>query len=90
VRRLIASLETTAAKPAPTASAPKPVPTASPLIAAPQTIATTAPPRHKPTYKKWWVWTVVSVVAAGAATGVALGVTQTRSGEQQLPVVHVP
>ncbi|MCU1280040.1 MAG: hypothetical protein JWM53_3586 [bacterium] len=37
---------------------------------------TAAPPgrRETPTYKKWWVWTIVGVVVAGgAATGLALG-----------------
>jgi tetratricopeptide (TPR) repeat protein len=35
-----------------------------------------ATPPRKPLYKKWWLWTVVGIVAAGAATGIAVGVTQ--------------
>jgi hypothetical protein len=27
-----------------------------------------------PTYKKWWVWTIVGVGVAGIALGVGLGV----------------
>lgn len=27
---------------------------------------------HKPYYKKWWVWTIIGVVVAGAAAGTAL------------------
>lgn len=30
---------------------------------------------REPMYKKWWVWTIVGVAAAGAATGVALALT---------------
>jgi tetratricopeptide (TPR) repeat protein len=44
-----------------------------------------APPR-KPAYKKWWVWTIVGVAAAGAATGIALGVTSQRSEPLLMPV----
>jgi hypothetical protein len=32
--------------------------------------------RAKPAYKKWWVWTIVGVVAAGAAVGVGVGVSR--------------
>jgi len=39
-------------------------------------VAEHAPPPEKPVYKKWWLWTVVGVVAAGAAVGIAVGVTQ--------------
>lgn len=35
------------------------------------------PPRRTPVYKKWWLWTIVGVVVAGGAVGVAVGVTQT-------------
>jgi tetratricopeptide (TPR) repeat protein len=44
-----------------------------------QLTATAAPPAppKTPAYKKWWVWTIVGVVAAGAAAGVAVGVTST-------------
>jgi tetratricopeptide (TPR) repeat protein len=54
---------------------------AAPATTAPANLTLTAapPPRHKdtPTYKKWWVWTIVGVVAAGGvATGLAIGLTQ--------------
>ena len=32
--------------------------------------------KKKPVYKAWWLWTVVGLVVAGAAVGVALGVTK--------------
>jgi tetratricopeptide (TPR) repeat protein len=31
---------------------------------------------RKPAYKKWWVWTVVGVAAAGVAVGLGVGLTQ--------------
>lgn len=47
-----------------------------------QTVAVTreAPPRDKPIYKKWWLWTAVGgVVVAGVAVGLAVGLTRTPS-----------
>ena len=42
--------------------------------------ATAAPhERKRPVYKKWWFWTIVGVVAAGAATGLAVGLTSETS-----------
>lgn len=39
--------------------------------------AAAAPPPETPTYKKWWVWTLVGVaVAGGAAAGLAVGLTR--------------
>jgi len=32
-------------------------------------------PAPVPVYKKWWLWTTVGIVAAGAATGIAVGIT---------------
>jgi tetratricopeptide (TPR) repeat protein len=59
-------------------SEPAPVSTAAPAPSL--SLTATAPPRHEtPTYKKWWVWTLVGVaVAGGAAAGLAVGLT--RSG----------
>ena len=31
--------------------------------------------QRQPVYKKWWLWTVVGVVAAGAAAGIVIGVS---------------
>jgi tetratricopeptide (TPR) repeat protein len=58
---------TTTGMPAPPAERP-----VSPaLVATP-----TAPaPKAEPLYKKWWLWTAVGVVVAGAAVGTAVAVT---------------
>jgi tetratricopeptide (TPR) repeat protein len=40
-----------------------------------------------PAYKRWWVWTLVGVAAAGAATGIALGVTSRKSEGAFMPVM---
>ncbi|GAC1421259.1 MAG: hypothetical protein NVSMB57_14880 [Actinomycetota bacterium] len=45
------------------------------------------PPRRTPMYKRWWLWTVVGVVAAGAATGLALGLTSQRTESSLMPVM---
>jgi tetratricopeptide (TPR) repeat protein len=43
-------------------------------------LTASAPRRKTPTYKKWWVWTLVGVaVAGGVAAGVAVGVTHSAS-----------
>ncbi len=44
--------------------------------------------RATPVYKKWWLWTIVGVVAAGAAVGIAVGVTQSSTSEPTLNPVH--
>jgi tetratricopeptide (TPR) repeat protein len=59
------------------APAPQPAPPAGPLALKPSAPATRASPTT-PVYKKWWLWTAVGVVVAGAATGVALAVTLPR------------
>ncbi len=90
VRSLIARLEhevaeeraTKAAPPpgveAPTAAKSEPAP--AKLDATPALTLTAAPPpprSDKPTYKKWWVWTIVGVaVAGGAAAGLAIAFTR--------------
>ena len=41
------------------------------------TAAAPPPRRDTPTYKKWWVWTIVgTVVAGGVAAGLAVGLTR--------------
>lgn len=52
-------------------------PTAPPLTAAPPpttnvVTAPSAPPAKKPVYKRWWLWTAVGVVVAGAAVGIGV------------------
>ena len=39
----------------------------------------------RPIYKRWWVWTLVGVAAAGAAVGLGVGLTQQRSFNSTLP-----
>lgn len=52
-----------------------------PAAAAPRT-----PQRGVPLYKKWWLWTVVGVVAAGAVAGIAGGIIASRSGPPDSPI----
>jgi tetratricopeptide (TPR) repeat protein len=94
VRQLIARLERELTEERATKTAPppgvqppsvaaaksEPAPMATPSPAPSLTLTATPPPRHEtPTYKKWWVWTLVGVaVAGGAAAGLAVGLT--RSG----------
>jgi tetratricopeptide (TPR) repeat protein len=50
-----------------------------------------APPR--PLYRRWWLWTVVGVVAVGAAAGIAVAATQEaplRGTVYQVPRVEGP
>jgi tetratricopeptide (TPR) repeat protein len=43
---------------------------------APAIVATQPPePRRTPVYKKWWLWTAVGVVVAGAAVGLGVGLS---------------
>lgn len=69
-----------------------PTTTETPVVATTQP-ATTAPsgaavlvataperPSKTPVYKKWWLWTIVGVVAVGAGVGIGLGVTHSNSG----------
>jgi tetratricopeptide (TPR) repeat protein len=36
-------------------------------------LTATAPPRTKPVYKQWWLWTAVGVAVVGVGLGVGLG-----------------
>jgi tetratricopeptide (TPR) repeat protein len=64
-----ASTEVTLPPPTP---ATHPDLTPPPPAASDNAVTATAPART-PTYKKWWVWTIVGVVVAGAAAGTAAG-----------------
>jgi len=57
--------------PAPTAAPPAPA-LVAPAVST-QPVAASA--HAAPVYKKWWLWTVVGVVVAGAAVGGALAAT---------------
>ena len=72
--------QTPPAQPAPSLTAPHAQPKPA-MALAPQPAAS---PEHRPVYKKWWFWTVVGVVAAGAATGIAVGVVGSRAPEDLL------
>jgi len=48
----------------------------SPPATSPALVVTASPERHEtPVYKRWWLWTIVGVAAAGAATGIAVALT---------------
>ena len=61
------------AKPA-DSGAKAPEPTITPPPVAP-TLTATAPPRRAPVYRRWWLWTAVGVVVAGAGVGLAVGLS---------------
>jgi tetratricopeptide (TPR) repeat protein len=45
-------------------------------------VVVTAPPpepKRTPVYKRWWLWTAVGVVAAGAAVGIGVGIASQKS-----------
>ncbi|HXU69875.1 MAG TPA: tetratricopeptide repeat protein [Polyangia bacterium] len=51
-------------------------PTATAVAPGVSLTASAPPSERKPAYKKWWVWTIVGgVVVAGAAAGLAVGLT---------------
>jgi hypothetical protein len=52
-----------------------PFPPTGTLTASPSPTAPTPPPppATKPIYKKWWFWTIIGVVAAGAVAGGVAG-----------------
>jgi tetratricopeptide (TPR) repeat protein len=85
-QRAAAAAAAQAAKPTPTSTTGTLTTTSSAATTAAEpstaTLTASAPPpaERKPAYKKWWVWTIVGgVVAAGAATGVALALTRPSS-----------
>jgi tetratricopeptide (TPR) repeat protein len=45
----------------------------------PELVVTKAPAPPRPAYKKWWVWTLVGVGAAGAAVGIYFGAASTQN-----------
>jgi hypothetical protein len=65
-----------ASKPAEPAkfSAPAEVTTPAPELVVANAPATKPAASATPVYKKWWLWTVVGVVVAGAAAGTAAGI----------------
>jgi len=74
---------------APSAPAPAPpveaAPVAAPPAASPAPVADAAPSSSSTKiYKRWWLWTIVGVAAAGAAVGLGVGLTQ-HSFDSTLP-----
>lgn len=57
------------------ASAPEPAPLPAP------TPIDSAPSERVPVYKRWWLWTIVGVVVAGAAAGTAVALTRKTTTE---------
>jgi tetratricopeptide (TPR) repeat protein len=72
--------------PSPVTSAPTRDAVAAPA-SSPALVTASPAPRRVPAYKKWWVWTIVGVVAAGAAAGVAVAVTSQRTENAFMPVM---
>ena len=72
------------APPTTTETPPPVVATPEPPAAAPSPVEP-APSDRRPLYKRWWLWTVVGVAAAGAAVGLGVGLTQQRSFNSTLP-----
>jgi tetratricopeptide (TPR) repeat protein len=69
-----AAAQKNAAPPAVAPVAPPP----APVVVTPVAARPSEPERSRtPTYKKWWVWTIVGgVVVAGAAVGLGVGLSQ--------------
>jgi tetratricopeptide (TPR) repeat protein len=65
--------------PPPAAAPPPAVVTPAPAVAPAPVLPPPAPVAEKqPLYKKWWLWTAVGAVAAGAAVGIAVAATTPR------------
>ncbi len=68
--------------------APASAPTGGALAAprASESLVATGPPKQTPVYKKWWLWTIVGIGAAGVAAGIAVGLTSKRTESSFMPV----
>jgi hypothetical protein len=71
---------------------PQAVPAAEPTQAPPAAPLEAPRSERTPVYKRWWLWTVVGVVVAGAAVGTALALTmKTETKEYRaLPTENTP
>ncbi|SRR6266542_4329794 len=68
-----AKQESAAPHPEPARTAPVPAPTEPTATS----LTASAPPRRKPVYRQWWLWTAVGAVVVGVGLGVGLGVAGT-------------
>jgi hypothetical protein len=72
----------------PSQSSSSPPDAAPPIAESPAPVAAAAPPPQPSSsgklYKRWWLWTIVGVAAAGAAVGLGVGLTQ-HSFDSTLP-----
>ncbi len=66
---------------------PEPAPATAPAALTLTRTADAPAPKRK---RYWWAWTVGGVLIAGAAVGVAVGVTQGRASEPSLNKVQFP
>ena len=79
VEQRISTLQTEVDQAAATSAPPPAVVTPPPVIAAPVVADAALQTHHEgrtPVYKKWWLWTIVGVVVAGAAVGVGVGLAE--------------
>jgi tetratricopeptide (TPR) repeat protein len=72
-------------RPAPTSNAVKSEMPSSPASRNLLVVAAPPPRKKTPVYKKWWLWTTVGVVAAGA--GVAIGLTVAGTANHTYPTI---
>jgi len=68
--------------------APEPAPIVEPAPTPVALTLTQSPPAKTPVYKKWWLWTIVGVVAVGAAVGIGLGLDSARPLQPTAPAVR--
>ena len=83
VHRLVDEMDAALDAPEKTAAPPpatttEPAPTAVPAPALAATPAPVAENKPTPVYKKWWLWTIVGVVAVGAGVGLGVGLTASK------------
>jgi tetratricopeptide (TPR) repeat protein len=82
------SAPTTPAERKPIEPAPAAPPPATTAATSPTGLTATAPPRHKPVYKQWWLWTAVgAAVLVGVGVGVGVGLANSGSKSTTFPPV---
>ena len=93
VNSTVAALEAdlAAERSARAATKPTAAPNVAPVVVPADALVSAPPPRstRQPVYKKWWLWTIVGVAVAGAATGLAVGLSGSQHTEGSLMPVTV-